>query len=294
MIFYKKKPAFNALTPLLLFMICCSVTGKDIVTSADEGWLNISTYTIKTTGSPLSGETGIEKRKKQSLDAAKVNARNQIMKRFTYNPRYDEVQFEDPAVRSRIEVLESIVRSGTVISEEYDSEQNCRITYSVTSKDLKAVVDTLYTGRDKALNESGNAKKTSVGAYPASGTDPYSYLDDNSGAFFSNDLYIFKCAGSPGKNEKDAGKRRSQARQAAILMSQYNIIKTIYDRRVELYGGAGNEYYNSLREFHKELTETVKTGTVLSEKFDSQQNCTILYQVKRKGFYKWVEDREKN
>ncbi len=292
MSFYIKKIHLYALTALLVFVICCGGTGKKRASSGDEGWVNNNTYVIKTTGSPLSGETSIEKRKKQSLEAAKANARDEIMKRFTYNPRYEEVQFEDPAVQVRIDALGSIVRSGTVLSEEYDSEQNCRITYSVTSKDLKTRIDNFYANRDEVLDESGVTKKTSVDVYPASGTDPFSYLADNQGAFFGNDLYIFKCTGYPGKNEKDAGKRRSQARQAAILMSQYNIIKTVYDRRVELYGGMGNEYDNSLREFHKELTETVKTGTVLSEKFDSQQNCTILYQVKRKGFHKWAYDRK--
>lgn len=126
---------------------------------------------------------------------------------------------------------------------------------------------------------------------PDSKANPATYRIDDRGRFCDGDTYIIETSSAPGKRSGIIEEKKNSARRAAVLYAQYKIFEYFKGYRIETRNpidelskgyGEGCE----LRE--KEMGRIVKTGSLLSERLDSDQNCTILYIVNRKKLLKVI------
>ncbi|MCP4138297.1 MAG: hypothetical protein GY754_45465 [bacterium] len=134
----------------------CRATGRSgQVESGDEmrteGWVNGDTYRLYAAGLPNRGVAGIAGRKASAKSAAILNAQYQILEKFKgtriegaggmadYGRVYGEADYK------RGREIKNIVKSGKVIKETYDNEQNCEIIYEVKGSKLKKRIrDTVF------------------------------------------------------------------------------------------------------------------------------------------------------
>lgn len=215
----------------------------------------------------------------------------EILKIFIKEGNVPDGIIDESEQNSRSKFLETIVRSGIIISEKFDAEQNCTVIYAVTYENLRMYVEN-YRGDWSSIPQKLTAPRIDARHVEyiryLDVVDPGICLAENNGAFFWNDRFVFKCKGNPLKGEKNIEKRKDQARKAAILISQNEIINRFYKAK-NIYSDQTIEYHDKLQVFYKELSETVKSGRVISENFYGEQNCIILFQVVRRDFFGWIE-----
>jgi hypothetical protein len=94
---------------------------------------------------------------------------------------------------------------------------------------------------------------------------------------------------SPAK-EIDIEKRRDKSRQAAVLNAKYRILEKFIGARIEAGGLVSDDYRNpSLDAYKAEVKDIIGKGTVIAEKWDDAQACTVIFQIRRPGLRRWAE-----
>lgn len=142
------------------------------------------------------------------------------------------------------------------------------------------------------LSGCGSIKTGTEYDCPDSGTDPGSYVIDSKGKFCNNETYIVKATGIQDNKSKVLDERKSRARDNAILQAQYILIEAFMGNRIETWSPMYEppaEYLEGQALWKKDLVKMIKSGTVLSESYDSVQNCTILYMIHKKNLKDWKE-----
>ena len=127
---------------------------------------------------------------------------------------------------------------------------------------------------------------------PDENTDPVTYRIDERGKFCDEDTYIIKSTGIPSKKLKTIKERRNSSRNAAVLLARYKIIETFTGYKIETFSplyDLPEEYIKGQALWKKDMEAIVKSGRVLCESFDSEQNCTILYIVHKKGLATFID-----
>lgn len=131
-------------------------------------------------------------------------------------------------------------------------------------------------------------------ACPDSKTDPVAFVIDSNGTFCGTDTFIIKTAGIPDMKDKsgDITARKKHSRKNAILNAQYSIMQYMRDlrekekRETDKYSEI---HITGIDPWYKELVELVKSGNVICESYDNEQNCTILYTVTKNNLQQWIK-----
>ncbi|MCP4138301.1 MAG: hypothetical protein GY754_45485 [bacterium] len=93
--------------------------------------------------------------------------------------------------------------------------------------------------------------------------------------------------GAPKRGLTNIYQKKATAREAAFIMAQYTMLEKFKGPRLE--GAAGMAEFGSTGiAVGKELRGIVRGGSIIKEKFDEDQNCEIVYEVKHKGLKKKV------
>ncbi len=93
---------------------------------------------------------------------------------------------------------------------------------------------------------------------------------------------IFRCAGSgsPDPNLVQKDQRRESSRRAALESVQRRTLEMFTGER--LSSGTGDEYDPVKgREMRLFLRGLVMQGSIVQEQYDSKDNCTIVYEIRR-------------
>ena len=121
---------------------CLNFTPENSGNQYKDGWQDDNTYITFAEGIPDKKSNGIEERKKSARKAAVLTAQYQGVEKFRdliIKPeKYDgwEMTWSEEAVKARQSIFNTI-KSGVVLKETYDDNQNCQIIYRVYDKDLK-------------------------------------------------------------------------------------------------------------------------------------------------------------
>ncbi len=145
-----------AIIIIMVMMICVSCTGLYSARnskadtnstwanceSADftEGWCNENTYRVRVTGTPSVKSRTVKERRLSAEKSAINTARDMILGKFKdmgIDISHAEVDTDAYVLANEIR---KTVKSGKIISEKWDENQNCEIVYEVSGKRLKKKV----------------------------------------------------------------------------------------------------------------------------------------------------------
>lgn len=121
---------------------------------------------------------------------------------------------------------------------------------------------------------------------PDMGTNPVLYTIVSEGAFCDNDTYIIRAAGVQDNKGADVESKKNRAKRLAVLEAQYKLLEVFLGNRIETWGPMyepSREYLEGQALWKNDVVALVKNGTVLSESYDDELNCTILYMIRRKN-----------
>ena len=102
--------------------------------------------------------------------------------------------------------------------------------------------------------------------------------------WYDEDTYRIYSSGMPKDGLTNKIQRKGTARESAILLAQKNIMEKFKPVRSEACADYSLDNYT----VSKELAGIIKGGTIIAERFDDEENCEIMYEVKSKGLKKIV------
>jgi hypothetical protein len=103
------------------------------------------------------------------------------------------------------------------------------------------------------------------------------WVDDNT--------FRVTALGAPAPDAKGMVKRKTQAREAAIIMAQKRVLEKMIG--VQLKGASAVKDGESAGVVvTKEFEGMVKGGSVIEETFDEDDNCQVVYEVNGRGLKK--------
>lgn len=131
---------------------------------------------------------------------------------------------------------------------------------------------------------------------PDSAADPLTSTISEKGFFCDDNTLVVKTKGVVLKKytNKDIETRKENARRNAVLNAQYIIYEYIRELRNDVFMPMyepPKEFYEGRVLWEKDLGKIVKSGTIVSEKFDDEQNCTVIYSVYKIKFRRWINTR---
>ncbi|MCP4131035.1 MAG: hypothetical protein GY754_08655 [bacterium] len=102
------------------------------------------------------------------------------------------------------------------------------------------------------------------------------------------DTYRASSIGMPRRGLQNLHQQRESAKEAAILNAQKRILERFTSAPLEGAGAMSDVWGSYGLAVAKEFGGFVKGGSVIREKYDKEQNCEIVYEVKMKGLRKRV------
>jgi len=106
------------------------------------------------------------------------------------------------------------------------------------------------------------------------------WVDDNT--------FRVTALGAPAADAKGMVKRKTQAREAALIMAQKRVLEKMIG--AELKGASAVKDGESVGVVvTKEFQGMVKGGSILEETFDEDDNCEVVYEITGRGLKKKAE-----
>jgi len=107
--------------------------------------------------------------------------------------------------------------------------------------------------------------------------------------WLDNDTFQVRGLGAPNPDSVGLVKRKSQAKNAALIAAQARVVELMIG--AEIKGATGSSDGESTGiVLTKEFQGVVKGGSIVEETFDDEQNCEVVYQVTGKNLKKRVKD----
>ena len=104
-----------------------------------------------------------------------------------------------------------------------------------------------------------------------------------------NDTYRVFRVGVPPSKEANLKIRKEKSRRAAVIMAQYNIIEKFMGYRIEAGGIiADDNDVNNIKKDRERLKKLFFSGKVIAEEWDSDLNCTVIFQIQKAGLRKAI------
>jgi hypothetical protein len=141
---------------LIMVLLCCAVVSTgfiscssknikknpNLVEEALEGWINEETYQLAAGGTPVQSLKAIDQRKESARLDAILNARCQIIDKFTgVKIKREELNNNDLDGISIPEDIKEIVKSGIVKKTVWDYDENCEIIFEIKYPGLKKKIE---------------------------------------------------------------------------------------------------------------------------------------------------------
>jgi hypothetical protein len=93
------------------------------------------------------------------------------------------------------------------------------------------------------------------------------------------------------KKYTDPEERKKDSRYAAILNAQYQILEKFKGAKIEAATGIMESDKTGIA-LAAELKKYIKNGTVIAERYDEEQNCEIVFEIKAKHLKKKIQAAE--
>ena len=106
--------------------------------------------------------------------------------------------------------------------------------------------------------------------------------------WLDDDTFQVRALGAPNPNAKGFVRRRTQAKEAALLMAQKRVVELMVGSVIKGASGAESGEATGVV-VTKELEGVIKGGQIVRERYDENDNCEIIYRIHRKGLRKMVE-----
>ncbi len=131
-----------------MYFSCESLSQKDApekeylkggISYKTEGWVDNNTFRVVSIGFPKQNVTNKMKRQYYAKEAAILSAQKTILEKF----KGARVQGKASSTGGEIDEViiqkefGGIINGGSVTEEKYDEQDNCQVTYEVSSLDLK-------------------------------------------------------------------------------------------------------------------------------------------------------------
>ena len=113
------------------------------------------------------------------------------------------------------------------------------------------------------------------------------------GGWCGDDTFRWKETGAPHQSMNDKEKRKAAAIKAAVEKAQHAILDRFKGYSIE---GAGDYFWDTepdlprRRGLQKELKSAIQSGRIIATACDIKENCTIIYEIKRKGLKRSVSE----
>jgi hypothetical protein len=105
------------------------------------------------------------------------------------------------------------------------------------------------------------------------------------------DTFRVRVTGIPSKKAKNPEDRKKSSRMAAVLLAQYQVLDKFKGTKLEGATGIMDTYFPGVA-VAKEIISYVKGGTIIAERYDEEQNCEIVYEVRAKNLKKKIQDAD--
>ncbi len=115
-------------------------------------------------------------------------------------------------------------------------------------------------------------------------------IDNGTSQWCDPDTFRIWATGAPKKNETDIEKRKDQSYKEAVLLAKYMILEKFIGARIEAGGLVADDYVQpGMAEYKKEMKDIIGKGTVVAWKWDAEQNCAVVFQIRKPGLRRWAE-----
>lgn len=110
--------------------------------------------------------------------------------------------------------------------------------------------------------------------------------------FCSDDTFRIKITASPEKEKTAPGRMKETSRKKAILAAQYRLIEGFYGACIS--GGCGEnvpeDFLKKKKAYKDKVVRIIKEGTVKYTQWDSNGNCTIIFEITRPGLKEFLKN----
>ena len=107
------------------------------------------------------------------------------------------------------------------------------------------------------------------------------WIDDNT--------YRVKVIGIPRARLAEQHLRRATSKEYALIMAQKKILNSFFEARIGTECAAC--HYGPIRKaISKEFSSLVRSGSIIHETYDKDDNCEIVYELKSEGLKNQVYD----
>ncbi|RME92400.1 MAG: hypothetical protein D6767_03290 [Candidatus Hydrogenedentota bacterium] len=106
--------------------------------------------------------------------------------------------------------------------------------------------------------------------------------------WLDDDTFQVRALGAPNPNAKGFVRRRTQAKEAALLAAQKRVVELLVGAKLSAASGSDSGESTGIA-ISKELDGVIKGGSIVKTTYDSEDNCEITYRVHAKGLKKMAQ-----
>lgn len=106
------------------------------------------------------------------------------------------------------------------------------------------------------------------------------WLDDNT--------FQVRGLGAPNPNAKGFVRRRTQAKEAALLAAQKRVVELLVGAKISAASGSDSGESTGVA-ITKELDGIIKGGAIVKTTYDQEDNCEVTYRIHSNGLKKKAE-----
>ncbi len=142
----------------VVVVVSCSSTGVSV--KNPEGWIDDNTFRVVGMGVAPNSSKDSFQRKVLSKEAALLDAKDKVVSKIV-GSYIESVSKSERGVIVQATVEERVagrLRGGSVIQTEWDGEENCVLTYEVSSNNLRGQLDELFTAYMNEVKSQNTAQ----------------------------------------------------------------------------------------------------------------------------------------
>ncbi len=153
-----KKVLLAVLFLVSILVVSCSSTG--VTVKNPEGWIDDNTFRVVGMGVAPNSSKDSFQRKLLSKEAALLDAKDKVVSKIV-GSYIESVSKSERGVIVQSTIEERVagrLRGGSVIQTEWDGEENCILTYEVSSNNLRGQLDELFTAYMNEVKSQNTAQ----------------------------------------------------------------------------------------------------------------------------------------
>jgi hypothetical protein len=107
--------------------------------------------------------------------------------------------------------------------------------------------------------------------------------------FCGDDVFRMSAQGAPAASAADRQSRKDSAYRTAVLMAQVGILEKFQGACISGTGIMKDDDTGPSDLWKSDLKAVVKGGSVIAAKWDANDSCRVVFEVRKKGLRQWGE-----